>query len=136
VLAAIERQLANDRGPMLLVIRGSGTWYHATASRNRDSIRRHGLDWRCMSPPGIAGSRGPETSGIFLCSDDESAEWFAGMCRDDTADIWTVSLDGAWLESAPSDGGGVDDLSRTDRSRPDQARQDRYPAAQLSALAP
>ncbi|MDQ6777754.1 MAG: hypothetical protein M3071_16440 [Actinomycetota bacterium] len=30
------------------------------------------------------------------------------MCRDGPADIWTVRLDDAWLESAPSGGGGSD----------------------------
>jgi hypothetical protein len=109
VIAAIERPLAaHQRGSPVLVIRGRGTWYHATASRNRDSIRRHGLDWTRMTPPGIAGSQGPETAGIFLCRELDSAEWFAGMCRDGAADIWTVRLNHVWLESAPSGGGDGD----------------------------
>jgi hypothetical protein len=33
---------------MLLVKLGEGTMFHATAAANRDSIRRHGLDWRLM----------------------------------------------------------------------------------------
>jgi hypothetical protein len=108
VVAAIGRQLAcGDRGSLLLVIRGDGVWYHATASRNRSSIQRHGLDWSRMVPPGIAGSHAPEMAGVFLCSDLEGAEWFAAMCRDATADIWSVTLRDMWLESAPAGGGGT-----------------------------
>jgi hypothetical protein len=106
VIDAIGRQLTyGDRGAQLLVIPGDGTWYHATASRNRSSIQRYGLDWSRMVPPGIAGSRAAETAGVFLCSDIEGAEWLAGMCRDATADIWSATVDDMWLESAPAGGG-------------------------------
>ena len=108
VSAAIRRQLAyGEHGSPLLVIAGDGVWYHATASRNRSSIQRHGLDWSRMVPPGIAGSLAAETAGVFLCSDLEGAEWFAGMCRDATADIWSATLHGVWLESAPAGNGGA-----------------------------
>ena len=47
---------------------------HVTAAVNRESIRRHGLDWRRMSvATGIAGSRGPELEGIFLAWDLDDA---------------------------------------------------------------
>jgi hypothetical protein len=108
VIAAIGRQLAyGDRGSPLLVIPGDGVWYHATASRNRSSIQRHGLDWSRMVPPGIAGSHVAETAGVFLCSDLDGAEWFADMCRDASADIWSATLHDVWLESAPAGGGGA-----------------------------
>ena len=45
-----------------------------------------------MVPPGIAGSRAAATAGVFLCSDIDGAEWFADMCRDGTADIWSVTV--------------------------------------------
>jgi hypothetical protein len=108
VAAAIERQIAyGDHGSLLLVARGEGIWYHATASRNRRSIHQHGLNWAHMMPPGIAGGRQAETAGIFLCSDIEGAEWFARMCRDGTADIWAATVHDVWLESAPA-GNGTD----------------------------
>ena len=92
---------------MMLVKRGSGVWFHASPSRNRDSIRRHGLDWRRMTPPGIAGSRAAEWDGVFLCDSLEGAVWFAGMCREGTADVWSAEIAEVWLEGAPdSDGGG------------------------------
>jgi len=106
--AAIGRQLAyREHGSVLLVIPGDGVWFHATATRNRSSIQRHGLDWARMVPPGIAGSLAAETAGVFLCSDLEGAEWFAGMCRDTTADIWSATLRDVWLESAPAGNGGA-----------------------------
>lgn len=44
---------------------------------NRQSIAQHGLDWTRMSAaPGIAGSRRPEVEGIFVCRDEEEAEFF------------------------------------------------------------
>lgn len=111
VAAAIGRELlVGIRRSTLLVKRGEGLMFHASPSENRDSIRRHGLDWRRTSTLGVAGSAEPEWPGIFLCSDMESAEWFAGMSRARTADIWSVRVDGIWLEGAPdADGGGGDD---------------------------
>ena len=70
VVGAMERELASKvRRSMLLVKRATGTWYHATPTANRASIREHGLDWRCMVGPGIAGSTAPEYPGVFLCAD-------------------------------------------------------------------
>ena len=108
VAGAIGRQLTyGEHGSLLLVIAGDGVWYHATATRNRSSIQRHGLDWSRMVSPGIAGSLAAETAGVFLCSDLERAEWFAGMCRDATADIWSATLHDVWPESAPAGNGGA-----------------------------
>jgi hypothetical protein len=98
--------------PMLIVRRASGVWYHASPPRNRESIAQHGLDWHRTVPPGIAGSTAAEWAGVFLCSEDEGAEWFAEMPVRrglERADIWEVRLDGfdAWLEGDPnSDLGG------------------------------
>lgn len=112
VVAAIERDRSPQRRSMLLVKRAEGTWFHATFSSNRGSISRHGLDWTRMTGCGIAGSRGPETDGVFLCADFESAEWFAqmGSRRGDAVDIWAVRLDGTWLIGDPGASGGGDDV--------------------------
>jgi len=111
VIAAIERELAvGDRRSMLLVKRATGVWFHATRSEKRESIRRHGLDWRRMgSVPGIAGSTKPEWPGVFLCSSLGSARWFARMPQSGQADIWAVHLRNVWLEGAPAASGGGDD---------------------------
>jgi hypothetical protein len=111
VIAAIDRELAMGRPQRseLLVTRATGTWFHATFTVNRESIMRHGLDWRRMTGPGIAGSTEAEWPGVFLCSDLEDAHWFAGMGRRGLVDIWAVELDGVWLEGDPgSNGGGGD----------------------------
>jgi hypothetical protein len=52
-----------------------GRWFHATFAENRESIRRHGLDFRRMAGPGIAGSLAAEAAGVFLTGDLESARW-------------------------------------------------------------
>jgi hypothetical protein len=97
------------RRSLLLVKRASGWMFHASRSPNRDSIARHGLDWRRMDRPGIAGSVEPEWPGVFLCASLESARWFAGMPRPGPADIWRVQVDGLWLEGDPGASGGGDD---------------------------
>jgi hypothetical protein len=108
VLAALERELVSDHRRSFLSLRAAtGTWYHATRSESRDSIRRYGLDWARMSAPGIAGSVRPESAGIFLCATLESAQWFARMFHTDGADVWSARLEGGWLESSPGDGGGL-----------------------------
>lgn len=73
----IESDHGSTNRSMLLVKRVTGRWFHATFTENRASIRRHGLDHRRMSGPGIAGSRTPEAAGGFLSCDIESARWFA-----------------------------------------------------------
>ena len=80
---------------------GHGQMFHVSASANRESILRHGLDWRRMGPAtGVAGSRSPELPGIFL---QESAhdDFFVRMAAFQT-DIWGVLVDGRWIESGPS----------------------------------
>jgi hypothetical protein len=123
VAAVIRRDLAaatagggggggGGRRSRLLVIRASGTWYHATFTHNRSSIERHGLDWRQFSGSGIAGSRKAEAAGVFLCIDLESAQWFAMMGDrrgQGPVDIWAATLDGVWVAGAPDAGGGGDD---------------------------
>ena len=81
VIAAIERELAlaTTGRSQLLVMRASGTWFHATFAENRESIMRHGLDWRRMAGGGIAGSVEAEWPGVFVCADLEDAKaFFAG----------------------------------------------------------
>lgn len=115
-LAVVTSTIARDRiGPyrsMLSVKRGQGTWFHASFCENRESIARHGLDWTRMTQRGIAGSTEPETDGVFLCADLESAEGFVMMGRrhGGSVDIWAATLDGEWLIADPSASGGIDDF--------------------------
>lgn len=89
------------RRPRLAVESLDGQLCHVTAAANRQSIRRHGLDWRRMGGAhGIAGSPAPELPAIFLCEDREDADFFVHMARF-PVDIWTVRVDGLWLESGP-----------------------------------
>jgi hypothetical protein len=71
--------------------------FHVTDAANRESIRRHGLDWRRMGHAlGIAGSHVPEYPGVFVCEDLDCAKWFVEMGqRNDRRDIdvWEVYLD-------------------------------------------
>jgi hypothetical protein len=82
--------------------------FHVTSAHNRESIRRHGLDWRRMlDDPGIAGSVGPEAERVFLARDPEEAEWFVEMGRrhHTAIDVWEVTLlDDFDLEEPPTDG--------------------------------
>jgi hypothetical protein len=69
--------------------------FHVSSSSNRESIKRHGLDWRRMeSTEGIAGSLEPEAAGVFLARDLDEARWFAdmGRSRHESVDIWEVTL--------------------------------------------
>jgi hypothetical protein len=69
--------------------------FHVSSSSNRESIKRHGLDWRRMaSAAGIAGSLEPEAAGVFLARDLDEARWFAemGRSRHESVDIWEVTL--------------------------------------------
>lgn len=111
VIAAIvrERGLGMPGRSQLLVMRATGTWFHVTFAENRESIMRHGLDWRRMAGGGIAGSIEAEWPGVFLCADLEDADSFAGMGRRDLVDIWAVELDGVWLEGDPGSAGGGGD---------------------------
>jgi hypothetical protein len=111
VAAALQREIeVGDRRTMLLIKRGAGTWYHTTFAANRQSIQRDGLDWRLMNGQGIAGSRAPEWPGIFLCATLEDARFFVTIgARRNPVDIWSVHLDGQWLQGArDSDGRGGD----------------------------
>jgi hypothetical protein len=84
-----DKPLPEDERPALA--------YHASPSANRDSIRRHGLDWgRMGAAPGLAsGVNVPEDAAIFLAVDLEGAKWFAGMARGGhRVDIWTVQSEG------------------------------------------
>ena len=68
--------------------------YHVTSAENRHSILDHGLDWR-HGGGGIAGSRAPEQSGIFLARDRGEADFFVQMGKRRFAilDVWEVTLD-------------------------------------------
>jgi hypothetical protein len=104
VAAALARERGwtrHRRRSRLAVVPGHGDKFHATAAVNRESIRRHGLDWRQMgAAPGIAGSLTPEVPGIFVCDDVFDVRFFVRMARSAT-DIWSVQADGLWLESGP-----------------------------------
>jgi hypothetical protein len=107
-IAAVGAALARERTwtgtrrrPVLLVKEASGEMFHATATQNRQSILRDGLDWEQMrTAPGIAGSREPELPAVFLCESREETGFFTGMSRP-PADIWAVTVDGLWVESGP-----------------------------------
>jgi hypothetical protein len=69
--------------------------FHVTSTRNRESIRRHGLDWtRMLDQPGIAGCPLPEAECVFLAEDLDQAEWFVSLSRTHhrSVDIWEVTL--------------------------------------------
>ena len=106
-LSAERNWITTGRRSMLLVKMGAGEMFHATAVANRDSISRHGLDWRRMSTAnGIAGSHKPELPAIFLCESREDVGFFTDMSQAST-DVWAVRVDGLWLEGDPgADGGG------------------------------
>jgi putative transposase len=76
VVEAIRREVqAGSSRTELLVKRGSGLDVHASRSINRDSIARHGLDWRRMTGRGIVGNEQPERPGVFVCADLERAQY-------------------------------------------------------------
>jgi hypothetical protein len=88
--------------PHLEIVRGRGTRVHATAAENRESVYRYGLDWNRMgSAPGIAGSTRPELPAIFVCEDLDEVSFFLRMARVPT-DIWSVDVEGIWLENGPA----------------------------------
>lgn len=70
--------------------------YHVTSSVNRDSIAEHGLDWRRMRGPGIAGSAVPEARGVFLARDLHETDFFLGFPQRDGSrfDVWEVTFEG------------------------------------------
>jgi hypothetical protein len=71
---------------------------HASASANRQSIARWGLDWNRMGgASGIAGSGKPELDAIFLDHID-GIEFFTRMSRQ-ICDVWEVDATGLWIES-------------------------------------
>lgn len=65
---------------------------HVTSAANRRSILKHGLDWSHMGPArGIAGGRGPEIEGVFICRNEFEAEWFADMNNTGgPVDVWAI----------------------------------------------
>ncbi|GAA4469143.1 hypothetical protein [Phytohabitans houttuyneae] len=66
--------------------------HHVTSVRNRESIRTYGLDWSRMGAArGIAGSRGPEVEGCFLCVDPHEVDWFIFLNNTGgPVDVWAV----------------------------------------------
>jgi hypothetical protein len=87
----------------LEIVRGRGTRVHATAAVNRESIDRHGLDWNRMGPAqGLAGNTGPELPAIFVCKDLDDVSFLLQHVAKVPADIWSVDVDGIWLENAPN----------------------------------
>ena len=135
-VATVKRDSTSERRSMLLVKRAAGTWFHTTFAENRASISRHGLDWTRMTNTGIAGSREPEAEGVFLCSNIESAEWFAQMG-------WRRGAPGGHLGRRPRRGvvgrrsrrkwrrrRRLDDLHRINRAHATHARAQRPAAIQ------
>ena len=106
VAAALDREnrwgpADGWRRPVLEVIQGTGHMFHVTATANRESIRRHGLDWRRMgAAPGIAGSTRPELPAVFACDEREDISFFLNMART-PADVWAIDVGGLWAENGP-----------------------------------
>lgn len=83
----------------LEIVRGRGKRVHATAAANRESIDRHGLDWNRMGlTPGLAGNTKPELPAIFVCEDLDDVSFLLRIAQVPT-DIWSVDVDGIWLEN-------------------------------------
>jgi hypothetical protein len=80
--------------------------FHVSSVRNRGSIQRHGLDVSRMgAAPGIAGSGRPEADGIFLCSDESTADWFVHINNTGgPVDLWQV--DGVDADQLVGNGNG------------------------------
>jgi hypothetical protein len=86
----------------LEIVRGRGERVHASAVENRESIFRHGLDWNQMGrAPGLAGSTTPELPAVFVCADLDDMSFLLHMARVPT-DVWSVDVDGMWLENGPT----------------------------------
>jgi len=68
-------------------------FFHVSSVRNRESIRRNGLDWtRMASARGIAGSHRPEVDGVFLCAEEFTVDFFVRMNNTgDAVDVWQVN---------------------------------------------
>jgi hypothetical protein len=103
VVTAVERERSwnNGRRSSLDVYEASGEMFHVSATANRASITEHGLDWRRMVNPGVAGATEPELDGIFLCESEFDVEFFTDMSRV-PSDVWAVNVSGRWVESGPS----------------------------------
>ena len=83
--------------------------YHVSPSTNRNSILRHGLDWKRMhaNARGIAcGWRGrPDAEGIYLTHPDIfDTRFFARMGAGRRVDVWRVDVTGLPLEDLHSQG--------------------------------
>jgi hypothetical protein len=77
----------------------SKTFFHTTATANRDSILDHGLDVTRMGrPTGIAGSPTPEQDGVQLVTHLDEAWWYATFPSHTEIDIWGVDMEGLELE--------------------------------------
>jgi hypothetical protein len=106
VVAALDREsrwgFADGwRRPVLEVFQGTGHMLHITAVANRESVRRHGLDWRRMgAAAGIAGSTRPELPAVFVCDEIEDISFFLNIART-PADVWAIDVAGMWVESGP-----------------------------------
>jgi hypothetical protein len=102
VCAALAREHRGEvpRRQRLDVFLGDGELFHVSAAANRESIARHGLDWRRMgAAAGVAGSPTPEVAAIFL-ADDWSVDFFLQMAYK-VSDVWAVDVTGLWLEGGP-----------------------------------
>lgn len=84
-------------------VKGDDVVFHVSPKSNRESIRRHGLDWTRMGDaPGLASNElVPERPAIFVCRDISEAHWFARFAKGRfSVDIWCIRLDGLVLEGA------------------------------------
>jgi hypothetical protein len=89
-----------SRRGMLEVWKGNGELVHLTATVNRESIQRWGLDWSRMGlARGIAGRPRPELPAIFLDTID-SVGFFKHMTKD-SMDLWAVDVTDLWIENGP-----------------------------------
>jgi hypothetical protein len=80
--------------------------WHVSPSLNRDSIARHGLDWRRMSATSGIASSGqadprPEAEAVFLCDHLGDVEFFIGFESHPLVDVWEVDATGLELQPGP-----------------------------------
>jgi hypothetical protein len=76
--------------------------YHVTASVNRESISKYGLDWARMADArGFTDRRTPEVPAIFLFSEDELSYFTRNILV--PSDLWAVRIEGLDLDVGPND---------------------------------
>jgi hypothetical protein len=80
--------------------------WHVSPSVNRESVERHGLDWRRMGATGGIGhgptmqTPRPEAECIWLCVSLDEARWFRDLTSHTAVDVWEVDVRDLPVEEA------------------------------------